>query len=62
MNTRENIQNIIRDLVSKKFAAYHDYYPIENGKPIDSIYFDEAQIEIISDGISEKDVQGGLVA
>ena len=31
---------------------------LKDGKPIDSIYFDEAQIEIISDGISEKDVQG----
>ncbi len=34
--------------------------PIElrDGKPIDSIYFDEAQIEIVGDGICEKDVQG----
>jgi len=31
---------------------------LKDGKPIDSIYFDEAQIEIISDGISEKEVQG----
>lgn len=31
---------------------------LKDGKPIDSIYFDEAQIEIISEGISEKDVQG----
>ena len=31
---------------------------LKDGKPIDSIYFDEAQIQIISDGISEKEVQG----
>lgn len=31
---------------------------LKDGKPIDSIYFDEAQIQIISDGISQKDVQG----
>lgn len=31
---------------------------LKDGKPIDSIYFDEAQIEIISDGISKNDVQG----
>lgn len=31
---------------------------LKDGKPIDAIYFDEAQIEIVSDGISEKDVQG----
>ena len=31
---------------------------LKDGKPIDSIYFDEAQIEILSDGISEKEVQG----
>ncbi len=31
---------------------------LKDGNPIDSIYFDEAQIEIISDGISEKEVQG----
>jgi len=31
---------------------------LKNGIPIDSIYFDEAQIEILSDGISEKEVQG----
>lgn len=31
---------------------------LKDGKPIDSIYFDEAQIEIISDGISSEDVQG----
>jgi hypothetical protein len=31
---------------------------LKDGKPIDSIYFDEAQIEIIGDGVSGKDVQG----
>lgn len=31
---------------------------LKDGKPIDSIYFDEAQIEIISDGISEEEVRG----
>ena len=31
---------------------------LKDGKPIDSIYFDEAQIEIISEGIPEKEVQG----
>jgi hypothetical protein len=31
---------------------------LHDHKPIDSIYFDEAQIEIICDGISKKDVQG----
>ena len=31
---------------------------LREGKPIESIYFDEAQIEIISNGILPKDVQG----
>lgn len=31
---------------------------LKDGKPIDGIYFDEAQIEIISNGISAKTVQG----
>lgn len=31
---------------------------LKDGKPIDSIYFDESQIEIVGDGISGKDVQG----
>lgn len=31
---------------------------LKDGKPIDSIYFDEAQIEIIGAGISENDVKG----
>lgn len=31
---------------------------LKDGKPIDSIYFDEAQIEIISDGILAEEVQG----
>lgn len=30
----------------------------KDGKPIDSIYFDEDQIEIISDGISSKEITG----
>ena len=33
-------------------------HELKDGKPIDGIYFDESQIEIISDGISKKDVQG----
>ena len=31
---------------------------LKNGQPIDSIYFDEAQIEIIGEGILASDVQG----
>ena len=31
---------------------------LKDGKPIDSIYFDEDQIEILSDGISSKSVTG----
>ena len=31
---------------------------LKDGRPIDAIYFDEAQIEIISEGIRPKDVQG----
>ncbi len=31
---------------------------LKDGRPIESIYFDEAQIEIIGDGITEKEVQG----
>jgi hypothetical protein len=31
---------------------------LNNGVPFESIYFDEGQIEIIGEGISEKDVQG----
>jgi hypothetical protein len=31
---------------------------LQDGKPIDGLYFDEAQIEIISDGILAKDVKG----
>jgi len=31
---------------------------LKDGKPIESMYFDEAQIEIISEGITPKDVQG----
>jgi hypothetical protein len=31
---------------------------LKDGKPLDSIYFDEAQIEIISEGISAQSVQG----
>lgn len=33
MNTRQNIQNIIRDLASENFSFYPECYPIENGKP-----------------------------
>lgn len=29
-----------------------------NGRPIDGIYFDEAQIEILGDGITSNEVQG----
>lgn len=34
--------------------------PIEllNGKPVDSIYFDEAQLEVLGDGILHNDVTG----
>ena len=35
MNTRENIQNIIRDLAGENFTAYPECYPIENGKLTD---------------------------
>lgn len=31
---------------------------LKDGKPIDGIYFDEAQIEIVSEGLTAKDVQG----
>lgn len=31
---------------------------LKDGKPIDSIYFDEDQIEILSHGISGEEVQG----
>lgn len=31
---------------------------LKDGKPIDGIYFDEAQIEILSEGIEPSDVQG----
>ena len=31
---------------------------LKDGKPIDSIYFDEAQIEIIGNGIIPQEVQG----
>lgn len=31
---------------------------LRDGKPVDSIYFDEAQIEIIGHGILSKEVQG----
>jgi hypothetical protein len=31
---------------------------LKDGKPIDGIYFDEAQIEIVSEGISPKEVTG----
>ena len=31
---------------------------LKDGKPIDSIYFDEDQIEIIGEGILSSDVQG----
>jgi len=31
---------------------------LKDGKPIESIYFDEAQIEVISDGISKTFIQG----
>jgi hypothetical protein len=31
---------------------------LKDGRPIEGMYFDEAQIEILSDGISEKEVQG----
>lgn len=33
---------------------------LRDGKPIDGIYFDEAQIEIVGDGILAKDVTGEL--
>lgn len=31
---------------------------LKDGKPIDSLYFDEAQIEIVGFGIKASDVQG----
>lgn len=31
---------------------------LKDGRPIEGMYFDEAQIEILSDGIYEKEVQG----
>ena len=31
---------------------------LKDGKPIDGIYFDEAQIEIVGEGILAKEVQG----
>lgn len=31
---------------------------LKDGKPIDPIYFDEEQIEIIGEGINPKEVQG----
>ena len=31
---------------------------LRDGKPVDSIYFDEAQIEIVGKGISPEKVQG----
>lgn len=31
---------------------------LKDGKPIESIYFDEDQIEILSDGIAPKNVSG----
>ena len=31
---------------------------LKDGRPIESIYFDEAQIQIISEGIFAKEVQG----
>lgn len=31
---------------------------LKDGKPIEGIYFDEAQIEIVSEGISAKEVTG----
>lgn len=66
MNTRENIQNIIRDLASENFTAYPECYPIENGKPtqecLDALdllaesYFDnrqESEIERDQNAINE---------
>lgn len=31
---------------------------LKDGRPIEGMYFDEAQIEIISDGVLASDVQG----
>lgn len=31
---------------------------LKDGKPIDGIYFDEAQIQIVSEGILAKDITG----
>lgn len=31
---------------------------LREGKPVDSLYFDEAQIEIVGEGISAENVQG----
>lgn len=31
---------------------------LREGKPVDSLYFDEACIEIVGEGISPKEVQG----
>lgn len=31
---------------------------LKDGRPIESIYFDEAQIEVLSDGINASEVQG----
>jgi hypothetical protein len=31
---------------------------LKDGKPIDGIYFDEAQIKIVGEAINPKDVQG----
>lgn len=31
---------------------------LRDGKPIDSLYFDEAQIEVVSKGITSDSVQG----
>ena len=31
---------------------------LKEGKPIDGIYFDESQIEVVGDGLLPEDVQG----
>jgi hypothetical protein len=31
---------------------------LKDGKPIDGIYFDESQIEVVGDGLLPSDVQG----
>ena len=31
---------------------------LHEGKPVEGIYFDEAQVEVVSEGISPNDVQG----